>query len=202
MSKSKINKSKINKSNRIKKARTNKVRNIRIKNSFPQCNILSQFKISDENIMNFRRHIQSPMDCVINALQLMGILDTLSGNILRISCVGSTGFEKYQIEKIFILYTGVNFEFKSTKDFDEFAKMIETLLLPGNVVFAGYTGHVFIIGRYLNGQLVYIDPQLNTICDILNCQDMIKNGGNEYFVLFNSEEKLTSTQLEYLGFTL
>ena len=199
MPKSKTNKSK---TNRTKKARTNKIHSARIKNSFPECNILSQFKISDENIMNFKRHIQSPMDCVINALQLMGVLDTLSSNILRISCVGSRGFEKEQIEKIFTLYTGVNFEFKSTKNFDEFANTIETQLLPGNVVFAGYTGHVFIIGKYLDGRLVYIDPQLNTICDINICQDMLKNGGKEYFILFNSEEKLTSTQLEYLGFTL
>ena len=175
---------------------------IHIKNSFPECNILSQFRISDDNIMNFRRHIQSPMDCVINALQLMGVLDTLSSNILRISCVGKNGFEKEQIEKIFILYAGVNFEFKSTKNFDEFAKNIEIQLSPGNVVFAGYSGHVFIIGRYFSGQIVYIDPQLNTICDVLECQEIIKNGGTEYYILFNSKDKLTNIQLEYLGFTL
>jgi len=194
----KTNKTK--KTKRITKYKT--VRNARIKNSFPECDILSQFKISDENIMNFKRYLKSPMDCVINALQLMGILDTLSSNILRISCVGTTGFEKEQIEKIFTLYTGVNFEFKSTKKFDEFVQIIETQLLPGNVVFAGYTGHVFIIGRYLNGQLVYIDPQLNIICNILECQDMIRNGGKEYFILFNSQDKLTNQQLEHLGFTL
>jgi hypothetical protein len=142
------------------------------------------------------------MDCVINALQLIGVLDTFSSNILRISCVGSTGFEKDQIEKIFVLYKGVNFDFKSTKNFDEFANSIETQLLPGNIVFAGFTGHVFIIGRYLNGKLVYIDPQINTICDIITCQDILKKGGKEYFILFNSKEKLTNPQLEYLGFTL
>jgi len=156
-----------NKTNKTKKTTKHKiVRNVRIKNSFPECNILSQFKISDENIMNFKRYLKSPMDCVINALQLMGVLDTISSNMLRISCVGTSGFEKEQIEKIFILYGGVNFEFKSTKDFNEFASIIENQLLPGNVVFAGYTGHVFIIGRYLNGQLVYIDPQLNIILRI------------------------------------
>jgi hypothetical protein len=142
------------------------------------------------------------MDCVINALQLIGILDTFSGNILRISCVGSTGFEKDQIEKLFILYVGLNFEFKATNDFDDLLNTIDTQLLPGYVVFAGYTGHVFIIGRYLNGKLVYIDPQINTICDIITCQDILKKGGKEYFILFNSKENLTNPQLEYLGFTL
>jgi hypothetical protein len=196
--------------NRITKARTNKLRSARvknIKNIFPECNILSQFKISDENIMNFKRHIKSPMDCVINALQLMGILDTLSSNMLRISCVGTNGFQKDQIEKLFILYIGLNFEFKATNDFDDLLNTIDTQLLPGHVVFAGYSlkgssGHVFIIGRYLNGQLVYIDPQINTICDILECQELIKDEGKQYFILFNSEEKLTNPQLEYLGFTL
>jgi hypothetical protein len=194
-------KSNTKKSKKTKK-RSNIVKNIRIKNSFPECNILSQFKISDDNIMNFRRHIKSPMDCVINALQLMGILDTTSSNVFRISCVGTNGFTKEQIEKIFILYIGLNFEFKSTKDFNEFATTIETKLLPGNVVFAGYSGHVFLLGRYLDGRIVYIDPQLNIICDILKCQEIIKNGGKEYFILFNSEEKLVNQQLEHLGFIL
>ena len=196
--KTKKNKSKQNKHSK----KTQLLKTVRIKNSFPECNTLSQFKISDENIMNFKRYIKSPMDCVINALQLMGILDIVTSNMLRISCVGTNGFEKDQIEKIFILYVGVNFEFKSTKDFNEFANTIENKLLPGHVVFAGYTGHVFILGRHLDGKIMYIDPQIDTICYINTCQDLIRNGGKEYFILFNSEEKLTNTHLEYLGFTL
>jgi hypothetical protein len=49
---------------------------------------------------------------------------------------------------------------------------------------------------------MYIDPQLNTICDINTCQDLIRNGGDSYYVLYNSEEKLTNEQFEKFGFTL
>lgn len=184
----------------------------------PMCNILSQFKISDENIDSFQRYINSPMDCFINALQLMGLLDSLTSNIFRISCVGKQGFEIMQIEKIFILLNKEkhNFDFISTKNFDEFAKTIETNLLPGHVVFAGYStdklvgdnwanktnGHVFIIGRYHDGRIVYIDPQIDTICDINTCQHLIRNRGDNYYLLHNSEEKLTNKQMEKLGFIL
>jgi len=199
-------------STKMKKIKTKKSQLLKRVRELPRCYTLSQFKISNENINSFKSFINAPNDCVINALQLMGNLDTISSNILRISCVGENGFNKDQIEKIFILLKGHNFEFKSTSNFDTFAKNIETNLLPGHVVFAGYKtsrvlpgqigGHVFILGRYLDGKIMYIDPQLNTICDINTCQDLIRNGGDSYYVLYNSEEKLTNEQFEKFGFTL
>ena len=190
------------KTRNTQKKRSKVIWKARVKNSLPDCNNLSQFQINDENIQSFRRYINSPMDCVINALQLMGLLDTVTSNLFRISCVGTNGFEKDQIEKIFILYKGVNFEFKSTTNFNEFLNWIETKLLPGNVVFAGYTGHVFIIGRLLNGNIMYIDPQINKFCNIKTCQNLIMHEGKSYYLLFNSEKKLTIDQLNIIGFVV
>jgi len=190
------------KTRNTQKKRSKVIWKARVKNSLPDCNDLSQFQINDENIQSFRRYINSPMDCVINALQLMGLLDTVTSNLFRISCVGTNGFEKDQIEKIFILYKGVNFEFKSTTNFNEFLNLIETKLLPGNVVFAGYTGHVFIIGRLLNGNIMYIDPQINKFCDIKTCQNLIMHESKSYYLLFNSEKKLTIDQLNIIGFVV
>lgn len=82
------------------------------KTSFPSCDTLSQFVISDINIMNFKRYLHSPRDCVINALQIFGILDVISANVMRMFTV-NTDIQKEEIEKIFVLTFGNNFEFKS-----------------------------------------------------------------------------------------
>lgn len=104
----------------------------------PPCNILAQFEIQDNFITEFQRLVPRPADCFINALQLAGLINSLNANIMRISSAGSTGFTKEAIEKIFILIKNYNFDFKSTKKFDVFLKMIRERLTPGNAVMAGY----------------------------------------------------------------
>jgi hypothetical protein len=104
----------------------------------PPCNILAQFGIQDNFITEFQRLVPKPADCFINALQLAGLINSLNANIMRISSAGSTGFTKEDIEKTFILIKNHNFDFKSTKNFDVFIKMIRERLQPGHAVFAGY----------------------------------------------------------------
>uniref|UniRef100_A0A6C0HQ92 Uncharacterized protein n=1 Tax=viral metagenome TaxID=1070528 RepID=A0A6C0HQ92_9ZZZZ len=104
----------------------------------PPCNILAQFPIQDNFITEFKRAVPKPADCFINALQLAGLIDSLNANIMRVSSAGSTGFSKESIEKIFILIKNHNFDFKSSKNFDVFLKMIRERLIPGHAVFAGY----------------------------------------------------------------
>ena len=161
----------------------------------PECTELSQFSITDENINAFKRTFQSPMDCFINALQLMNVLNQLSANIMRISTLGMSGFTKEQIEMIFAFTHNNNFEFKETHNSDEWISWINNLLEPGNVVFAGYTNHVFIIGRLLNGTILYIDPQIPIICDlsIPECSKYVL-GQHTWYLLFNSHESLTEQQ--------
>lgn len=173
---------------------------------FPPCTLLSLFPITNEQIVSFNRGIQSPMDCFINALQLLGIINNLTANIMRLSSVGRVGFTQEEIEKIFILITGHNHDFKATPSSHEFSKWISTFLPPGNVVFAGHEGqskHVYLIGRATDGRIVYIDPQLGSICDLSleECQKYIST--NKLFrLMFNSSSKLTSDQLRTLGFSV
>jgi hypothetical protein len=129
-------------------------------------------------------------------------LDVVSANLLRIpSSLQKTGFSKEEIEMIFILFMGNNFTFTPTENFQEFATYIETFLKPGYAVFAGYTGHVFILARNLNGEIILIDPQEPIYCNINHCQDKIHKG-SKYFLLFNSAEKLSKSQLEKVGFAV
>lgn len=187
------------KSTRSEKRNTT-IRSMRTKNANMRADHFTQFRITDEQINQFRRLIHKPKDCFINAMQIMGMIDILGGNILRISCAGEHGFTKEQIEKIFMLHTGHYHDFVDMS-YMEFVELLETNLSPGYVTLAGYTGHVFIVGRYVDGRIVYIDPQLDTICDLLSteCESLIK-GHRQYYLLFNSTEKLTSNQLQSLGF--
>lgn len=171
------------------------------KTNFPACDTLSQFVISDINIMNFKRCLRSTHDCVINALQIFGILDVRSANIMRIS-IGNSNIGKEQIEKIFVLTCGNNFEFKSTIYFDEFILNVYNLLKPGNGVFAGYNGHVFILARLTTGDVIIIDPSLHLMCDVRLMSEYLENCPKPYFLLFNSNTRLSTEQLSHMGFLL
>ena len=166
--------------------------------------MLSQFRITDDNLAGFTRLMKKPMDCVINALQVAGVLDNMNANILRISFTGDTGFTDEQIEQIFILKYGMKFAFKPMSSYDEFVQTVESLLQPGYGVLAGYTnsasGHVFVLARRMDGTIVMIDPQSSQqICNINECQDSIRHQ-DEYNLLFNSPEKLSNAQLSARGF--
>jgi len=171
--------------------------------------ILSQFPITDENFYNFKRYLKSPRDCVINALQIIGILDSQNANILRISCAGNNGFVKEQIEKIFIFITGNKYEFMKINNYELFSTKIKENLKIGHVVFAGYTGHVFLIGKKQSGEIVYIDaqqPSEQALCSLngesfQKCEDLIKNK-SEYYLLHYSPTKLTDKEIRNYGFMI
>jgi len=173
---------------------------------FPLCNNLSLFKITDEQLLTFKRTAPTPMDCFINALQILGVVNNITANIMRLSSAGKTGFTTEEIEKIFVFITGHNHDFKATGSPQEFSEWIATNLLPGHVVFAGHEGdinHVYLIGRQISGNLVYIDPQLGIFCDLSNaeCQGYLTNN-RVYRLMFNSLDKLSPEQLRLLGFVI
>jgi len=172
----------------------------------PPCVKLTYFRITDDQINAFKTVVKSPMDCFINAPQILNIVNNVTADIMRISTAGKTGFTQEEIEKIFIILSGYNHDFKGTTNSNDFSIFIANNLPPGNVVFAGHEGqskHVYLIGRNFNGTIVYIDPQRGTICDLSlkDCQDFISN--NKIFrLMFHSEYKLTLEQLQILGFTV
>ena len=173
---------------------------------FPPCNFLSQFKITDEQLLSFKRTAPTPMDCFINALQILGVVNNITANIMRLSSAGKTGFTTEEIEKIFIFISGHNHDFKATGSPQEFAEWIAANLIPGHVVFAGHQGdinHVYLIGRQVNGNLVYIDPQAGIFCDLSSpeCQRYLTNN-RVYRLMFNSLDKLSPEQLRLLGFVI
>ena len=167
---------------------------------------LFEARISDQNLCNFKRYLNSPMDCFVNAMQIMGLIDTNAANLLRISCVGVSGFSEEQIASIFILYTKFFFLFRELSGWDAFGQQVMKIS-PGTVTLGGYHknggGHVFLIGKTTQNKMIYIDPQIqnNTLCflDEAQCENHIKNM-DKYYLLYRNDIQLTPQQLMGLGF--
>jgi hypothetical protein len=170
----------------------------------PETYPLAVFPITNENLFSFNREFLSPKDCVINAMQLMGLLQEVPANLMRISSCGSAGFTKEQIEIMFIYLTGQNHDFVETIDREAWSNVITTLLPPGHVVFAGYEGHVFLVGKDLENKIMYIDPQANpALCNTDNkfCPINQIIGNNPHLKLYllrRSEAFLNEDQKQFI----
>jgi hypothetical protein len=154
----------------------------------------AEFEMTESFINSFQRKIPKPMDCVINALQLMGALSPRCAELMRI-VAGDGGFQKKQIEDTFkFLFPSKQWEFQPFSNLNELAYFTKAQMTNGRVVFCGYvgynptlnksTGHVFLIGKNLQGTVLYLDPQIPTICDLddAQCANYI-SGKNQYFIL-------------------
>ena len=119
------------------------------------------FTLDGNKVDEFQSAIDAkltPMDCFINAMQLLGIFDAYTSNVLRISCAGTTGFGENQIEMIFALYAGMKYSETPMFDFLEAGPInvwspivMNSLQKPGDTVFCGWRqeggAHVFIIAK-------------------------------------------------------
>ena len=170
---------------------------------------LSNFTITDQILADFRRLSTRPyMDCVISALQIIGILDTFTANVLRITKIGTHGIDSNEIELIFSLRTNQRFLFMPTNNIDEFIQYIRTHLQPGNVSFCGVTymngqSHVFLIGRDTDGNIIKIDPSVpDPYCFLETdheCFRIFSQNTRQYWLLFNYTGNLTQYESYALG---
>jgi len=168
---------------------------------------LFEMRITDQNFCNFKRYLNSPRDCFVNAMQIMGLIDTNAANLLRISSAGRvSGFSGEEIASIFILYTNYFFIFREMANWNAFGQQVMKIS-PGTVTLGGYrkngVGHVFLIGKTTQNKMIYIDPQIqnNTLCflDEAQCENHIKNM-DKYYLLYRNDIPLTPQQLMALGF--
>jgi hypothetical protein len=135
-----------------------------------------QFRMTDDKLREFIRLVPKPMDCVINALQLIGYVNKDTAALMRI-LVGTVGVPIEQLEEIFNWIDRSNqckYKFRCLTKKGDVDEIIEDELKPGHVIFAGVEfadsgfRHVFIVGKYTNGTVVYIDPQEKTLVNTLS----------------------------------
>ena len=154
----------------------------------------AEFEMSNALINGFQRKIPKPMDCVINALQLMGALPVNCAELMRI-VAGDGGFQKDQIEDTFrYLFPSKSWKFSPFSNLNELGNYTTNLMKNGTVVFCGYQGynptvkksigHVFLVGKDISGTPLYLDPQIPTICNLSDPQcTKYLSGKNAYFIL-------------------
>lgn len=172
--------------------------------SFPVTNSLSCFPFSQSTISNFRRRFATPMDCVITTLQMIGLINRFTAEIMRISCMGKTGINTETIMSVFIIAFKRNFNFIKLDSYEQFIRELTANLPCNNVAFCGYknqdnTNHVFLMCREACGDLSLLDGTIATNCSVTNpsCRQLL-TGKKSYYLLYNSRESLTDEQIESL----
>jgi hypothetical protein len=162
---------------------------------------VSQFYITDENLAKFGRWVKKPMDCVINALEIIGILEKNSADLMRIA-VGDVGLQIFQIEEIFkYMYPNFSWQFYRYTNIQTLENFCIHELQPSRVIFCGYNmkgfKHVFLIGKTNNNQILYIDPQVNGLCDLqqAGCFSYIQNA-EEYYILQGTTTAQQNLQIQ------
>ena len=152
---------------------------------------VATFKFSYDKIREFKRIVKKK-DCVINAIQLLGIADVNSANIMRIM-VGGVGLSIKQIEDIFeVVKESYKWGFKEI-NIETLSYIVSNKMTPMSAIFCGYkrkNGHVFLIVKGYNNEILYIDPQLGYPCSLLTdtCFNMIKDM-DSYYVLVYEKKK-------------
>ena len=165
---------------------------------------ITTFKISDDNLKEFVRHFPKPMDCVINALQILKYIDFKTAAMLRL-LVGNDGIDGHKIEQIFNMINNYKFDYKFKEyhlNYNELKNVFDEFLQPGHVMFLGvsrnYTNesllHVTVVGRYLNGDLVVIDPQFNHSLEI-GLKPIVINDFKEWANMYQTFYLLTIENL-------
>ena len=175
-----------------------------IREGFPVTDSLSSFAFSQTIIANFRRRFATPMDCVITALQMIGLVNRFTAEIMRISCMGKLGISTETIENIFIIAFKRNFNFMKISSYEMFLRELTSRLQCNNVAFCGYknpdnSNHVFLICREACGNLTLIDGTIATNCQLSSplCSSLL-TGKINYYILYNSQTSLTDGQIESL----
>lgn len=156
---------------------------------------LATFPISDENVEAFTREVERPMDCVINAYQLLGFIDDYTAELMRMTCPGDQGLSLVQLERTMAYMShrrlSTVLAFKPSSSFDEFQYYLSSNLGRGLSAFCGITrddgsSHVFVVAINSVGQFVLLDPQLDeTMCDLAHsdCLSNITDNVNTWYCL-------------------
>lgn len=143
------------------------------------------FQITSNNIDNFRRNFARPRDCLINALQLLGLVDSIEALNLRIR-YGNFGFEQQEIVNFFNNYYNLFHCFSSYDNLQDILYVISQLPIGvgflSGVQFHNGEKHVFITAKDLNGNILVLDPQRQP--SIVSLDDYLNNSSLFYILKY------------------
>ena len=156
--------------------------------------LIAKYKITPQtihNIENVPRLNPLNVDCVVNAMEIIGILSPQEAGLVRANIGQSGGIHpEHFLEKFREVNPEYNFRFEqiSINELNDWTNSIE--MQPLTMIFCGYrdynnVGHVYIIAKDFNNYKFLLDPQLNPpICNLTNdnCFAYIA-GKQSYFIL-------------------
>ena len=146
-------------------------------------NFIAKYRITPQtiyNIQNVPRLNPSNIDCVVNAMEIIGILSRQDAGLVRtrigVGIIPEYFLEKFQQVNPEYIYRFVQISMR------ELIPWILYEMLNLTMIFCGYLdqviGHVYIIAKDNNGKVFLLDPQLNPpICnlDTMDCFANIAN---------------------------
>lgn len=156
-------------------------------------NFIAQYKVTPQiiyNTVNLPRLNRCKMDCVVNAMEIIGVINKEEAGIER-TRIGPTGIiPEHFLQK----FNQVNPEY-----IYKFVQISMNELIPWvnkdmpklTMIFCGYkdqnnNGHVYIIAKDYNGNKFLLDPQMNPpICELINmdCFSYISNKSSYYILV-------------------
>jgi hypothetical protein len=150
-------------------------------------NEIASFSISDDSLSGFKRLASHENDCVVNGLEMIGVLTAENAAIVRCIIEPSGGgiYDK-SVEMIFTLfYPDYTWTYSHYRVFENFTSKIIADLPAGHITFCiikykNEGRHTFLIGKTNNGKFIYIDGQIGSpyYCFLENptCLSYLQNG--------------------------
>ena len=141
--------------------------------------------LTNEQLTYFKRDIPSPMDCVISAMQLGGILSNECANLMRLTAIGHQGMLISQLEQMFVYLTNSIVRFVPL-ELENLLEYLFKALKPQEIAFCAYSreigsGHAYIIGKGIDSQLYLIDPLAKTpLCKLGNIDYILANRDSDH----------------------
>jgi hypothetical protein len=150
---------------------------------------IPQFQLDEEIINTFKRpDIRN--DCVINALQGLGLLTQYTADYMRILKDKDKGIYRDIYSRIFSHAYKQTYKFINISSYDELISFSKNIYI-NHIIVVSYTfsskrhlilSHVILIAKRDNGDVVIIDPQdkryVKGLCNLLtdkNCNSSLKN---------------------------
>lgn len=149
---------------------------------------IATFSFSEKNLNEFLRFKPHGDDCVINAMELIKIINPKAAGIMRIIIEPEKGIDIPVIQNIFsFVYPGHIWQFKEYNKVDDFINRILTDFPINSVIFCGIRynddkRHAYLIGRDSTTYWI-IDAHMG-YCNLneKHCYDYLRNGKNWYIL--------------------
>ena len=167
-------------------------------------NFITLYRVTPQiiyNAVNLPRLNRSNADCVVNAMEILGIINSKEAGLQR-SRIGSSGIMPEDFLQKFH-NTNPDYIYRFAQiSMNELMPWINNDMPKLTMIFCGYKdqkniGHVYIIAKDSDGKIFLLDPQLNPpICELRNCFAYITNKSSYYILVRDSTPMIVDEEEE------